>query len=195
MKKLNLKLESLFVVFFIGGLTILNSCKKEEPLEPNPDMAKYQTEDYAGGIDFGGIGDTTSNGGDTGGGNDDNGNGNSSPFFRASINGNNVNFPARTYTSTSMGVTINASEGSNGIKEISINLLNQPTIGDTIRLNLGQGMYMEGIGVVYYSKSGYLVFNQIETGYVEGRFAFVGEMVNNPDSTVSITNGEFYINR
>lgn len=178
-------------LFSLLSLALIYGCKKEDPLKPNEDMEKFQTEDYAGGGDIGGgFGDTTSTGGGNGGGN-----GNSSTFFRASINGSNISFPARTYTSSSTGVTINASEGLGGVKEISFDLLNQPTVGDTIRLTRGEGRFLERIGIVYSSISGYIVFDQIEIGYVEGKFAFIGEMINNPDSSVTVTNGEFYINR
>jgi len=61
-------LLAAFSALFIFSI-IFYGCKKEDPLTPNEDMKKFQTEDYAGGTDIGGgFGDTTGiGGGGTGG--------------------------------------------------------------------------------------------------------------------------------
>lgn len=59
---------TIIALFLFTGITLIYGCKKEEPLEPNPDMEIYQNEHYAGGDDWGGLGDTTGTGGGGNGG-------------------------------------------------------------------------------------------------------------------------------
>lgn len=192
---------TILALFTIMGLAFIYGCKKEDPLKPNPDMEIYQNENYAGGDDF--FGDTTGTGGGTdttggGGGTDTTGGGGGTapnPYFRADADGVTENFPSRSYTSTSLGVVISASQGGSSVKQISFSLISQPVEGDTIDLGMGQATYMKGLGLTYPSKSGYLVFDKIESAYVQGTFSYVGESPSNPSDTVVISNGEFSINR
>lgn len=186
-------------LFSLLSLALIYGCKKEDPLTPNKDMEKFQTEDYAGGTDIGGgFGDTTGTGGGNGGGNDGGGNDGGSapsPYFRADIDGSQETFSIRTFSSSSMGVTVSASQGGSSVKSMVFSIIGQPTKGDTIDLSIGQGQYIERLGINYVSKSGYLVFDEIENSYVQGTFKFIGEMPNNSMDTVIVESGEFAINR
>lgn len=197
--KINSTPIAVIAIFLFTGLVFFYGCKKEDPLKPNPDMELYQTEHYAGGDGIGGV-DTTGTGGG-GGGTDTTGGGGTSPnsYFRFDVNGVTENYPVRTYSENSMGVTINAQQGGSSLKQLVINTFGQPVQGDTIdfssQIPLGSITYNKSIGEVFTPTSGYLIFDKIESGYVQGTFEFIGEQVNNTTVTINVTNGEFSVNK
>jgi hypothetical protein len=200
--KINSTPIAVIAIFLFTGLVFFYGCKKEDPLKPNPDMELYQNEHYAGGDGIGGI-DTTGAGGgggtDTtggGGGTDTTGGGGSSTqYFRADINGTTQNFPAITYETSGNRIDL-VGEKVNSFDFIEIQVFNSPSTGDTVYFNgPDNAEYLSQNFISYLSNNGAVIFTRVETRFVEGVFYFDGQSRNDTTQTVSITNGEFLINR
>lgn len=192
---------SILALFAFMTLAFIYGCKKEEPLKPNPLMELYQTEHYAGGDDFG-FGDTTGTGGgggtDTtgGGGTDTTGGGdNSNQYFRADIDGVTQSFPSISYKNTGSRIEL-LGEKTSTFDFIEIQVFDPPSTGDTVIFDgPNNAEYVNQSFVSHISYNGAIIFTRVEAGLLEGKFYFDANAPNDTNYNVSVTNGEFLINR
>lgn len=179
--------SSLLVAFsalFIFSI-IFYGCKKEDPLTPNEDMEKFQTEDYAGGTDIGGgFGDTTGIGG---GGTDTSGNGGGvvvNEYFTVEIDGvpKSFNNPSFNFGNQIVNNSLSLDDQIQitRFSGFSVDTFDYPTIG-----------YFKG-QASYESVDGRLIIDSLTADFIKGTF-YCKVVRTTGSDTISLTNGSFKV--
>lgn len=175
-------LLAVLSVLFIFSI-IFYGCKKEDPLTPNEDMKKFQTEDYAGGTDIGGgFGDTTGIGG---GGTDTSGNGGGvvvNEYFSVDIDGVLKSYSDPSY---SPDPQILSSQDFNQTIQIGLPSVEQ---GDTIYYP--PISYFKSVSISYSAVDGMLIIDSLTADFIKGSFYC---NVERSGDTLSLTNGSFKV--
>lgn len=192
-----MKLNRFFILTIIVALVTF-SCGTDNDLTPNPtfdpeasDQSSNNNDDDDGGND--------DDGNDDGGDDDDGGDNDTTstdPYFRADIDGVTSGFPSRAFQTVGSTVEIKG-EKSASIEGFTFYLDATITEGDTIFLGRTTN-YAEYFGsnfITYVTENGYIVFNRVNSLFVEADFEFDASAVADTSLRVDVTNGEFLVNR